>query len=175
MGFSQPEGARAHEVARQHYRAEAVVLFRPELFNRIDDFIVFAALDRSVLRAIVTREVAKVAAREGLRRHNVDLHVDDRALEVLAMTGFDPRYGARPLKRTLEQPAELALPIATRLASRPEHGNARVDVTAEGEYLTLRATTLAAREEGLRTAGCTRSKTPRRCARSCGAGGARRS
>ncbi|MFO0649734.1 MAG: AAA family ATPase [Polyangiales bacterium] len=151
VGFSQPEGARAHEAARQHYRAEAERFFRPELFNRIDDFIVFAALDRSVLRAIVTREVAKVAAREGLRRHNVDLHVDDRALEVLADHGFDPRYGARPLKRTLER--ELALPIATRLASRPEHGNARVDVTAEGEYLSLRATTLAAREEGASNRG----------------------
>lgn len=151
VGFGQPDGARALEVARQHYRAEAERFFRPELFNRIDDFIVFASLDQAVLRAIVTREVDKVGAREGLRRHNIEMHVDARALEVLADHGFDPRYGARPLKRTLER--ELALPIATRLASRPEHGNARIDVTAEGEYLTLRATTLASREEGASNRG----------------------
>ncbi len=146
VGFSQGAGAREREAARQHYRAEAERFFRPELFNRIDDFIVFSPLDAAVLRAIVAREVDKVAAREGLRRHNVELHVDGRALDVLADHGFDPRYGARPLKRTLER--ELALPIASRLASRPEHGNARVDVTAEGEYLSLKAATLASREEG---------------------------
>ncbi|MFO0608934.1 MAG: AAA family ATPase [Polyangiales bacterium] len=146
VGFSQGDAAREAEVVRQHYRAEAERFFRPELFNRIDDFIVFAPLGQGVLREIVTREVEKVSAREGIRRHNVELRVDARALDVLADHGFDPRYGARPLKRTLER--ELALPVATHLAARAEHGNARIDVTAEGEHLSLRATTLAARDEG---------------------------
>jgi ATP-dependent Clp protease ATP-binding subunit ClpA len=149
VGFAQGSGAREREAMRQHYKAEAERFFRPELFNRIDDFIVFSPLDAAVLRAIVGREIDKVAAREGLRRHNVELHVDGRALDVLADHGFDPRYGARPLKRTIER--EMVLPIAARLAARPEHGNARVEVTAEGEYITLRANTLASREEGAST------------------------
>ncbi len=146
VGFSRAAGDD-DAAARAHYRAEAERFFRPELFNRIDDFIVFAALGRDVLGRIVRRKVARLAAREGLRRHNVELRVDDRALEVLADHGFDPRYGARPLERTLER--ELALPIATRLAERPEHGNARVEVTARGEHLALTATSLTARDEGV--------------------------
>jgi ATP-dependent Clp protease ATP-binding subunit ClpC len=149
VGFGEVSKTREIEVARQHYRTEAERFFRPELFNRIDDFIVFSPLSRDVLSEIVTREVEKVRARDGVRRHNVELSVDARAMDVLADHGFDPRYGARPLKRTLER--ELALPIATRLASRPELGNVRVEVTAEGEYLSLRTTTLRSREEGAAT------------------------
>ena len=130
VGFAQQDAARAAEAVRQHYRAEAERFFRPELFNRIDDFIVFAALDAPVLRGIVTREVARLAAREGLRRHNVELKVDDRALDVLSDHGFDPRYGARPLKRTLER--ELALPIAAlRMGSQARQVIRRQDIGGE--------------------------------------------
>ncbi len=168
VGFSQGSGAREAEAVRQHYRAEAERFFRPELFNRIDDFIVFAPLGADVLRSIVTREVEKVSAREGVRRHNVELHVDERALDVLADHGFDPRYGARPLKRTLER--ELALPIATHLAARAEHGNARIDVTAEGSTSRSRPPRSRRATRGARRARSTRWRRPRGCGPRCGAG-----
>ncbi len=149
VGFSQPDAARSFELARQHYRAEAERFFRPELFNRIDDFIVFASLERDVLRRIVERELEKVSARDGLRRHNVTLRIDERAKEVLADHGFDPRYGARPLKRTVER--ELVLPLAKQLSEREERGNAVIEVGATGEYLTLKANSVAAQGEGAST------------------------
>jgi ATP-dependent Clp protease ATP-binding subunit ClpC len=130
---------------------------------------VFAPLGPEVLRSIVAREVEKVSAREGVRRHNVELRVDERALDVLADHGFDPRYGARPLKRTLER--ELALPIAAHLAARAEHGNARIDVTAEGRVpsRSRRRRWRRATRAG-RRARSTRWRRPRGCGRRCGGG-----
>jgi len=103
---------------RRHYIGEAERFFRPELFNRIDDFVVFSPLGAEEIRRIVTREVDLVKRRAGLRQADVELEVAPETLDVLAARGLDPRYGARPLKRAIER--DLVVPIATRLAELPE-------------------------------------------------------
>jgi ATP-dependent Clp protease ATP-binding subunit ClpA len=145
VGFGQGGEAVKGAAVRAHYVGEAERFFRPELFNRIDDFIVFDALGADVLRSIVVREVDKIAARDGLWRNEVALEVGEDAMELLAARGFDPRYGARPLKRTLER--ELVVPIGDRLADHPARGATKMSVSVEQGALTLRATNVPGRDE----------------------------
>ncbi|MFO0624442.1 MAG: AAA family ATPase [Polyangiales bacterium] len=147
VGF---EGHRAldPEAARAHYLAEARRFFRPELFNRLDEVVVFAPLGAAAIEAITRREVTRIAAREGLRRRDIALEVDDDGAALLAARGLDPRYGARPLKRTLER--ELVAPLAAWLADHPQAGPTRMRASAEAGALSLRATALRTRTEGSR-------------------------
>ena len=79
-------------VLRQH--------FKPEFLNRLDDLVVFDALSTEELSRIVAIQVAALGARLAPRR--LALQVTDAAQEWLAMTGFDPVYGARPLRRLVQ-------------------------------------------------------------------------
>ncbi len=79
-------------VVRQH--------FKPEFLNRLDDIVVFDALSTEELAKIVDIQVAALGARLAARR--LTLEVTDAAQEWLAMTGFDPVYGARPLRRLVQ-------------------------------------------------------------------------
>ena len=87
--------------------------FRPEFLNRIDEIIVFERLTREDLRRIVEIQLDSLRLRLGDRR--IELSVSDEALDLLAEAGFDPVYGARPLKRAIQR--ELADPLAYRLLS----------------------------------------------------------
>jgi hypothetical protein len=71
--------------------------FRPELLNRIDEIIVFRSLDRDQLMQITRLLLDRVARR--MRAQGVELEVSDEAVQYLANAGFDPQYGARPLRR----------------------------------------------------------------------------
>ena len=98
--------------------------FAPELLNRIDEKIVFHPLTRDEIRKIVSLQVAFLIAR--LAQQNWQLSVSESALDAIADEGFDPVYGARPLKRVIQQ--RLANPIATELLkSGVETGTLAVD------------------------------------------------
>jgi ATP-dependent Clp protease ATP-binding subunit ClpC len=75
--------------------------FRPELLNRIDDIIVFHALDRDQLKQITRLMLDRVVRR--MRAQHVELEVSDEAVEYLANAGFDPEYGARPMRRAIQR------------------------------------------------------------------------
>jgi ATP-dependent Clp protease ATP-binding subunit ClpC len=75
--------------------------FRPELLNRIDEIIVFHALDRDQLKQITRLMLGRVERR--MRAQHVELEVSDEAVEYLANAGFDPEYGARPLRRAIQR------------------------------------------------------------------------
>ena len=85
--------------------------FRPEFLNRIDDIVVFDRLSREDLREIVEIQFGWLKERLDARR--VDLAVTSEALDLLAERGYDPVYGARPLKRVIQK--DLADPIATAI------------------------------------------------------------
>ena len=82
-------------------------LFRPEFLNRVDGTIVFHALDREQIGQIVSLELKKVQKR--LVDHNVKIDVSDAAKDYLATKGYDPDYGARPLRRVIQNEVEDAL------------------------------------------------------------------
>jgi ATP-dependent Clp protease ATP-binding subunit ClpA len=149
-GFDADETA-SPEAVRRHYRAEAQRFFRPEFFNRIDDLIVFRPLGAEAVGAIVRREASRLADRDGFRRRDAALRVTDAALGLLADKGLDPRYGARPLKRTLER--ELVAPCATWLAGHRGAGALAMDVDRDPEdphALKLKVTSRGNTAEGSR-------------------------
>jgi ATP-dependent Clp protease ATP-binding subunit ClpB len=81
--------------------------FRPEFLNRIDDTIIFHGLQKSELRKIVQLQVARLGKRLGDRK--MSLKLSDAALDFLAEVGYDPVYGARPLKRAIQRELETAI------------------------------------------------------------------
>ena len=106
---------------------------RPEFLNRIDDMIVFDKLSREDLRAIV--EIQMSSLRQRLAGRRIDLAVTDDALDLLAERGYDPVYGARPLKRTLQK--DLADPIATAILEGRFSEGDTVKVSVEDGGLTI--------------------------------------
>ncbi|HEX9848408.1 MAG TPA: hypothetical protein VGB33_08320, partial [Acidimicrobiia bacterium] len=106
---------------------------RPEFLNRIDDMIVFDKLSREDLRAIV--EIQMSSLRQRLAGRRIDLAVTDDALDLLAERGYDPVYGARPLKRTLQK--DLADPIATAILGGRFGEGDTVKVGVEDGGLTI--------------------------------------
>ncbi|MFM7202255.1 MAG: AAA family ATPase [Myxococcota bacterium] len=120
VGFGGVAGLEQR--AAQHFIREVEKSVRPELFNRLDRILPFAPLSREHVRALVVRELALLPTREGLRQRQLSLSYAPELVEFLLERGFDPRYGARPLKRAIEQ---LVLPcISDRLLDTdpPERG-----------------------------------------------------
>jgi ATP-dependent Clp protease ATP-binding subunit ClpB len=85
--------------------------FRPEFVNRLDEIVVFSRLDRAQLRLIVDIQLGQFAKR--LARRELAIELTDRARDVIAEHGFDPQYGARPLKRAIQKLLED--PLAKRV------------------------------------------------------------
>ncbi|MGH8160693.1 MAG: AAA family ATPase, partial [Gammaproteobacteria bacterium] len=104
--------------------------FRPEFINRVDEVVVFHPLDRSQLRAITAIQIGYL--RDRLAARDVMLELSEAALDKLGEAGFDPVYGARPLRRAIQQQIENPLAEAI-LAGRFGPGDAiRVDAGADG-------------------------------------------
>jgi ATP-dependent Clp protease ATP-binding subunit ClpC len=121
-GFGAAVGTRAPE---QHFVEAVRSVLRPELFNRIDRIIPFLPLDRGTILAIARRELELIQRRDGFER--MSLTVSNDVAEVLAMRGYDPRLGARPLRRAMER--ELLLPLAR--ARVTYKGNIQIAAQAE--------------------------------------------
>ncbi len=111
--------------------------FRPEFINRLDSVIIFRSLNREDIEKIVSLELGKVALR--LKEHSLTLRATPAALAVLAEQGYDADFGARPLRRTIQQRVED--PLSDRLlAGEFADGDfIDVDVTADGDIELKRA------------------------------------
>ncbi len=111
--------------------------FRPEFLNRLDEVIVFNPLGMEEIKQIVDIQLAYLRAR--LADRKLDLRLTDRAKEVLASEGFDPDYGARPLKRVMQR--EIQDSLARRLLEGEfaEGDLIEVDVDADGRFTFARA------------------------------------
>ncbi|TDC99639.1 ATP-dependent Clp protease ATP-binding subunit [Nonomuraea deserti] len=108
---------------------------RPELLNRIDETIVFKRLEREQLRQIV--DLLLERTRQRLRGQDVTLEVTDAAKDWLAERGYQPEFGARPLRRTVQRELDNRLSTMLLTGEIEEHGRVTVDV--EGDGLQLRA------------------------------------
>ena len=118
--------------------------FRPEFVNRIDEVVVFRPLDRSQIRAITEIQVGRLRAR--LAELDIGLEISDEAFERLGTAGFDPVYGARPLKRAIQQQLENPLSKALLAGDFAAHDAVRVEAT--GEALSFTKTPAAAEAAG---------------------------
>jgi ATP-dependent Clp protease ATP-binding subunit ClpC len=108
-------------------------VFRPEFINRVDAVIVFRALSMESIKEIVHLEVDKVSLR--LEDHDILINITPAALELLAEMGYDPEFGARPLKRVIQQNIEDSFSDAL-LAGDFEDGDT-VIVDAVDDEITL--------------------------------------
>ncbi len=116
-------------------RVMAVVrnTFRPEFLNRIDEIVVFDRLDPDEIRRIVEIQLEGLTARLADRR--LDLVVDEAAVDLIAKMGFDPVYGARPLRRVLQR--ELIDPIATAILEGRYGDGDKIKVSADEDAILL--------------------------------------
>ncbi len=108
--------------------------FRPEFLNRIDEIIIFHSLKKSELREIVKLQVQRLAARLGDRK--MTLRLSDPALDFLAEVGYDPTYGARPLKRAIQR--ELETQIAKHILRSEFRDGDTIFVDVENERLAFK-------------------------------------
>jgi ATP-dependent Clp protease ATP-binding subunit ClpB len=108
--------------------------FRPEFINRLDEIVVFHPLDKAQIREIARFQAQFLAKR--LAERQIGFAISDAALMLLGNVGFDPVYGARPLKRAIQQ--QLENPLATRILSGEFVAGDMVSVDAEGGVLVFR-------------------------------------
>jgi len=108
--------------------------FRPEFINRLDDIVVFHPLDKAQIKQIARIQLRGLEKRLGERGIGIDL--SDKALELLGNVGFDPVYGARPLKRAIQQ--QLENPLAQQILAGGFGSGDSVHVDAEGGHLVFR-------------------------------------
>ena len=101
MGFGAPRNEQNYDLMREKILEEAKRVFKPEFINRLDDLIVFHTLERADLIKIVDLEVAKTVKR--LKYKEIHVTLDPTAVEFLLEKGYDPAYGARPMRRAVER------------------------------------------------------------------------
>jgi ATP-dependent Clp protease ATP-binding subunit ClpC len=130
LGF----GERGERDLDAHYLAAAAQFFRPEMLNRFDQIVPYRPLAPDTVAAIARKQLQAALEREGLKRRGVKVVCDEAVVARLAEVGFDLRYGARPLKRAVEQ--HVIAPIARLLAAGPVK---KITVRVEGEAISVSA------------------------------------
>ena len=131
LGFTQPSESNSYEVLKEKMTEAAKQVYKPELLNRIDELIVFRQLNREDVGRILDVELTKVRGRLASKR--LTLRMSEKANNFLIDKGFDPEYGARPLRRAIER--YLEDPLAEELLRSKLVPDQVIDVTADGDSL----------------------------------------
>ncbi|TWG93245.1 ATP-dependent Clp protease ATP-binding subunit ClpB [Luteimonas sp. J16] len=139
LGSHQIQEFSADDSPEAYLQMKAAVMgvvqahFRPEFINRLDDIVVFHPLDKAQIKSIARIQLRGLEKR--LAERGIRIEVSDRALELLGNVGFDPVYGARPLKRAIQQ--QLENPLAQEILSGHFGNGDTVRVDAEGGKLVF--------------------------------------
>ncbi|MBI4617902.1 MAG: ATP-dependent chaperone ClpB [Planctomycetes bacterium] len=125
---AEPDARRREEIVHEALKLH----FRPEFLNRIDEIVVFGSLGASELRRIVAIQVTRLA--KLLAERHIGLSVSDEAMDLLAEKGYDPTFGARPLKRTIQR--EIYNPLSAGILSGAYQASQTIEVrVAENEFV----------------------------------------
>ena len=108
-------------------------IFRPEFLNRLDEVLEFDSLGKNEIREIVKLQIADFAKR--LADNQLTLKIDDAALDLIAERGYDPQFGARPVKRTIQR--ELENPVAKAIVAGRYPPGATVSIAIEDGNVVL--------------------------------------
>jgi ATP-dependent Clp protease ATP-binding subunit ClpB len=119
---------------RQRLREEG---FRPEFINRIDEIVVFHPITREQVKNIVDIQINRLRPR--LAERHITLHLSEAAKELLASEGYDPQFGARPLKRVIQREVENR--IARAILDGTIHEGSRVEIDVRNGKLVLTSVT----------------------------------
>lgn len=142
IGFGSASDETNYEKMRDKILDEAKRAFRPEFLNRLDDIIVFRSLAKPDLIEILDLEIKKVMDR--LKNRNIVLELDSKAKDFLVEKGYDPVYGARPMRRAVER--YLEDPLAEEILRGKVHDGV-VSVSVEGDKLVFSQKEAAAAAE----------------------------
>lgn len=121
--------------------------FSPEFLNRLDDIVLFNILEKPAIKNIVGIQVDIV--RERLEGRGIKLKLTEGALDYLADKGYDPHYGARPLKRLIQ--SQVLTPIANQMITGDLKEGATVTVGVKDEKLTFESTKPAKKKKTVKT------------------------
>ncbi len=144
IGFSTGTEEQNYEKMRDKIMDEAKKAFRPEFMNRLDDIIVFNSLTKPDLIEILDLEITKVMGR--LKAKKIQLDLDQKAKDFLVEKGYDPIYGARPMRRAVER--YLEDPLAEEILRGKFQEGTPINVTVDGDKLVFSQPTQAAPTEG---------------------------
>ena len=133
MGFSPITDQDSYERMRERIMDEAKKVFRPEFLNRMDDAIVFRSMTKPDLIQILDLEIQKVMSR--LQAKNLKLELDETAKDLLVEKGYDPQYGARPMRRAVER--YLEDPLAEEILRGQLHEGEPIRVSGDKEKLSF--------------------------------------
>ena len=121
------------EGARERVIEDLRAHFRPEFLNRVDETVVFLPLRRDQIGKIVEMQLKRL--RKRLEDRKIKIHLSEEALNYIADMGYDPVYGARPLKRYLQQAVET--PLARELIAGKIHDGEEVRIEVKGDSLAF--------------------------------------
>jgi ATP-dependent Clp protease ATP-binding subunit ClpC len=137
------EEREAHEKIERALKST----FRPEFLNRIDEIIIFSPLSLSDMERIVDLQVKEVQQR--LEEHNIRLTLSDAARSWLARVGYDPAFGARPLRRAIQKHLESPLSIKLLSGELPPHSVIQVDLDEAQQKLTFQVAPTTVEQQNL--------------------------
>ncbi len=134
VGFKTLAGLMDYRDIKSSAMNELQRLFRPEFINRVDEIVVFHSLDHDQVRSILEMELAEVQTR--LAEKEITLEVTRKAKEHLIEVGYDAKFGARPLRRTIQR--EIEDPLAMEILKERFGEGSRVVVTMRNEKISFR-------------------------------------
>ncbi len=135
IGFNsfQDDQGKQYEATKEKVTGALKDYFRPEFLNRLDDIIIFDILQPEVIRKIVDLQIERV--RERLTAKEITLEISGAVLDLLAKEGYDPHYGARPLKRLIQ--TKILDPIASLMISKGVMSGGTVSVDLKNSEFTF--------------------------------------
>ncbi|MBM3137391.1 MAG: AAA family ATPase [Chloroflexi bacterium] len=136
LGFLRNEGTAEDREANQKIDKALKDTFRPEFINRIDEIIIFSPLTKEQMKEIVTLQMHEIDQR--LAEHGLEVELTSKARQWLADQGYDPSFGARPLKRILQKHVESPLSVSLLSGDFKEGDKVIVDVNKEESGLEFK-------------------------------------
>jgi len=136
LGFVQQDSSDEERESHEKIEKALKSTFRPEFLNRIDEVIIFSPLTREQMIKIVDLQMKEIEAR--LEEHGLQVEISPKAKEWLANEGYDPSFGARPLKRILQKHIESPLSISLLAHDYQEGDKVMVDLDEKKKELTFR-------------------------------------
>ncbi|SHG12940.1 ATP-dependent protease ATP-binding subunit ClpC [Ornithinibacillus halophilus] len=135
VGFNLEEEGREYNDMKSKVMDELKKAFRPEFLNRIDETIVFHSLEREHMKDIVVLLIKQLQKR--LKEQEIDFTLTDKAVEKIAKEGFDPEYGARPLRRSIQKNIEDLLSEELLKGSIKTGEKVKIGLNNKGEFIIL--------------------------------------
>lgn len=136
VGFNIADDGRQYSDMKSKVMEELKKAFRPEFLNRIDETIVFHSLEKKHMKDIVVLMLEELKKR--LVEQEIELSMTDKAVEKIANEGFDPEYGARPLRRSIQQNIENLLSEELLKGTIEKEQKVKIGLNSKGEFIILK-------------------------------------